>query len=135
MNITELLVKHEGLRTKPYRCTAGKLTIGVGRNLDDRGISPDEALYMLANDIAAARKELSRAFLWFDKLDEVRQAVLIDMHVNLGLDRLSKFTNTLALIAVGKYESAAQEMLDSMWARQVGNRARDLAAMMNSGRW
>ena len=133
--LTEMLVDHEGMRRKPYRCTAGKLTIGVGRNLDDRGISPDEAMYMLANDIRDSRRELSAAFPWFDKLDEVRQAVLIDMCVNLGLSRLQGFRNTLALIGVGKYEAAAQEMLNSKWAEQVGRRAQRLSRMMATGRW
>lgn len=133
--LTDMLVDHEGMRRKPYRCTAGKLTIGVGRNLDDRGISPDEAMYMLANDIRDSRRELSATFPWFDKLDEVRQAVLIDMCVNLGLSRLQGFRNTLALIGVGKYEAAAQEMLDSKWAEQVGRRAQRLSRMMATGRW
>lgn len=133
--LTDMLVDHEGMRRKPYRCTAGKLTIGVGRNLDDRGISPDEAMYMLANDIKDSRRELSAAFPWFDKLDEVRQAVLIDMCVNLGLSRLQGFRNTLALIGVGKYEAAAQEMLNSKWAEQVGRRAQRLSRMMATGRW
>ena len=133
--LTDMLVDHEGMRRKPYRCTAGKLTIGVGRNLDDRGISPDEAMYMLANDIKDSRRELSAAFPWFDKLDEVRQAVLIDMCVNLGLSRLHGFRNTLALIGVGKYEAAAQEMLNSKWAEQVGRRAQRLSRMMATGRW
>lgn len=133
--LTDMLIDHEGMRRKPYRCTAGKLTIGVGRNLDDRGISPDEAMYMLANDIKDARRELSAAFPWFDKLDEVRQAVLIDMHVNLGLSRLQGFRNTLALIGVGKHEAAAQEMLNSKWAEQVGRRAQRLSRMMATGRW
>lgn len=133
--LTDMLVDHEGMRRKPYRCTAGKLTIGVGRNLDDRGISPDEAMYMLANDIRDSRRELSAAFPWFDKLDEVRQAVLIDMCVNLGLSRLQGFRNTLALLGVGKYEAAAQEMLDSKWAEQVGRRSQRLSRMMATGRW
>lgn len=133
--LTEMLVDHEGLRLKPYRCTAGKLTIGVGRNLDDRGLSPDEAMYMLANDIRDSRKELSASFPWFDNLDEVRQSVLIDMNVNLGLSRLNGFRNTLALIGVGKYEAAAVEMLDSKWAEQVGRRAQRLSRMMATGRW
>jgi lysozyme len=133
--LTEMLVDHEGLRLKPYRCTAGKLTIGVGRNLDDRGLSPDEALYLLRNDIEISRTELSGAFPWFAKLDPVRQAVLIDMHVNLGLGTLSKFVITLGLIKTGRYDEAASEMLDSAWSRQVGRRARRLAEMMRTGEW
>lgn len=133
--LASMLVEHEGLRLKPYRCTAGKLTIGVGRNLDDRGITPDEALYLLRNDIELSRKELVGAFPWFAKLDDVRQAVLIDMHVNMGLATLSKFVVTLGLIKSGRYDEAASEMLNSAWSRQVGRRARRLAAMMRSGEW
>ena len=133
--LASMLVEHEGLRLRPYRCTAGKLTIGIGRNLDDRGITADEALYLLRNDIELSRKELSGAFQWFAKLDQVRQAVLIDMHVNMGLATLSKFVATLGLIKSGRYDEAASEMLNSAWSRQVGRRARRLAEMMRTGEW
>src|SRR5713101_3726055 len=82
-----LLVKHEGLSLKPYRCPAGKLTIGVGRNLDDRGISEDEAAMLLDNDIRFVWKELSRVLPGFTLLDETRQNVLMDMCFNLGTAR------------------------------------------------
>lgn len=125
---------HEGERLKPYRCTAGKLTIGVGRNLEDRGISREESAMLLANDIANEERELVRALPWVAKLDEVRQRVLIDMSFNLGIVGLLGFKNTLATIQEGNYQRAAAMMLDSRWAEQVGARAERLARMMATGK-
>lgn len=131
--MTRQLRLHEGERLKPYRCTAGKLTIGIGRNLEDRGITRDEAAYLLANDIAAEERELQRALPWVTKLDEVRQRVLLDMCFNMGLVGLLGFKNTLATIEAGNYKRAATMMLDSKWAKQVGQRAERLARMMATG--
>lgn len=125
---------HEGERLKPYRCTAGKLTIGVGRNLEDRGISREESAMLLANDIANEERELVRALPWVAKLDEVRQRVLLDMSFNLGIAGLLGFKNTLATIQEGNYQRAAAMMLDSKWAGQVGARAERLARMMATGK-
>lgn len=125
---------HEGERLKPYRCTAGKLTIGVGRNLEDRGISREESAMLLANDIANEERELLRALPWTSKLDEVRQRVLLDMSFNLGLVGLLGFKNTLATIQAGDYQRAAAMMLDSKWAQQVGQRAERLSRMMATGK-
>ena len=83
MNIADLLIRHEGLRLKPYRDTVGKLTIGVGRNLDDVGITREEALYLLKNDIDNARRELIKTIPRFLDMDKVRQIVLISMTFNL----------------------------------------------------
>lgn len=125
---------HEGERLKPYRCTAGKLTIGVGRNLEDRGITREEAAYLLANDIAAEERELLRALPWVAKLDEVRQRVLLDMAFNMGVVGLLAFKRTLATIQAGDYQRAAAMMLDSKWAGQVGQRAERLSRMMATGK-
>jgi lysozyme len=124
---------HEGERLKPYRCTAGKLTIGVGRNLDDRGITREESAMLLANDITAEERELLRALPWVAMLDEVRQRVLLDMSFNMGLVGLLGFKNTLARIEAGQYQAAATMMLDSKWAKQVGQRAERLSRMMATG--
>jgi lysozyme len=128
------LVRHEGLRLRPYRCTAGKLTIGVGRNLEDRGISEDEARVLLENDVAQVESELAKALPWFVRLDEVRQRVLINMGFNLGVPGLLAFKQTLAAVERGDYTAASDRMLDSKWARQVGARATELAAMMKEGK-
>ena len=127
------LVRHEGLRLKPYRDSVGKLTIGVGRNLDDVGIARDEALYMLANSIAAARADLQKNLPWVAGIDERRRDVLINMTFNMGIGGLLKFKNTLALVQAGKYDEAADAMLQSKWAEQVGDRAKELAAIMRTG--
>ena len=124
---------HEGLRLKPYRCTAGKLTIGVGRNLEDRGITLSEARMLLANDLADVRNGLLNALPWVAQLDDVRQRVLVDMAFNLGLQGLLEFKRTLAAVQAGQYQQAATMMLQSRWAKQVGQRAERLSRMMVTG--
>lgn len=130
--ITQLKV-HEGVRSKVYLDTEGIETIGVGRNLKDRGLSDDEIELMLANDIRDFQEEVERAFPWWSDMDDVRQRVVVDMAFNMGLGSLSKFVNTLAHIENGRYEEASVEMLDSKWARQVGDRANVLSDMMKTG--
>ncbi|MBF0622816.1 MAG: glycoside hydrolase family protein [Magnetococcales bacterium] len=127
------LVLHEGMRTEPYHCTAGKLTIGVGRNLDDVGISEDEAMVLLANDIAKAEAEVSDRISAYAGLDEVRKRVLVDMSFNMGIGGLLKFKNMLAALEAGDYAETARQMLDSRWARQVGSRSERLSTMMETG--
>lgn len=131
----EMLIRHEGLRLKPYRDTVGKLTIGVGRNLDDVGITREEALILLDNDIAKVRREVNRAFPWFAQLNPVRKNVVLNMVFNIGLPRFRQFKKTIAAIKAKDWEEAASQMLDSRWARQVGRRARELAAMMKTGKY
>jgi len=131
--LEEQLMRHEGLRLKPYRCTAGKLTIGVGRNIEDVGISRAEAMAMLRNDILTARLGLEKAVPGFLGLSSRRQMALIDMCFNLGLPRFLAFKRMLAAIAAGDFAQAAEEMLDSAWANQVGQRAVTLATMMRDG--
>jgi lysozyme len=123
------LTRDEGLRLKPYVDSVGKLTIGVGRNLTDVGISQDEAEYLLRNDIAAAELLLDRSIGWWRTLDEVRQRVLINMAFNLG-PRLLDFQVTLGRIQARNFEGAAESMLQSKWAQQVGPRAQRLAELM-----
>ena len=128
------LVRHEGLRLKPYRCTAGKLTIGIGRNLEDRGISQKEAYAMLERDIQDCEQGLIDEIPEvYNKLDEVRQSVLLNMCFNLGIKGLLEFKNTLAFIRAGDWERAANGMLASKWAKQVGKRAIELSELMRKG--
>lgn len=122
----------EGLRLKPYRDTVGKLTIGYGRNLDDVGISKEEALIMMRNDIAVSRRELSQ-YSWFRNLDDKRKDAVINMHFNLGLPRLLTFRNMIAALERGDYKRAADEALDSRWAVQVGERAVRIARVLRGG--
>lgn len=133
-SVVPALLRDEGVRLTPYRDTAGKLTIGVGRNLDDVGITDDEAMFLLEHDIDAAVVDCVRAFPWFTTLDRVRQGVIVQMRFNLGLGRLLGFQKMLAAIAKGTYRTAAVEMLESRWAVQVGDRAQRLAKAMRTGR-
>lgn len=128
----ELIKKHEGLRFKPYKDTVGKLTIGYGRNLDDNGITLAEAEQMLSNDIQNCYAECLKLPCW-NKLNEARQAVLLDMCFNLGITRMKTFKKMLAALEVGAYNRAAKEMLASKWAMQVKTRATELADIMKKG--
>jgi len=133
--IKEQLVRHEGLRLKPYRCTAGKLTIGIGRNLDDCGITQSEAYIMLINDIMNCEKQLQAKIPdIYNGLDEVRKSVLLNMCFNLGISGLLGFKNTLAFIKARDWERAANNMLVSRWAKQVGRRAIELSELMRKGK-
>jgi len=129
------LQRHEGLRLKPYLDSVGKLTIGYGRNLDANGISHDEADYLLGNDIERAHADLVRSLPWFSSLDSTRQAAMVNLCFNLGLTRLLGFEHALRAMSLQRYEDAADEFLDSKWARQVGQRAVELAGMIRTGAW
>ncbi len=138
MNICRLMEQlriDEGTRDKPYVDTVGKLTIGVGRNLTDVGLSDGEIACLLRNDIAAATEAATKNFEWFTTLSEVRQEVVVNMLFNLGLPRFSGFKKCIAAIAAADYKEASVQMLDSRWARQVGVRAVRLANAMGTGQW
>lgn len=158
------LIGDEALRLQVYRCTVGKLTCGVGRNLDDVGIRPAErqalgltvdgivkngltkpqALALLDSDIAAVEADLDRALPWWRSLSDVRQRVLLNMCFNLGIGRaaspgrkargLLAFVNTLTFMRTGNFVAAAKGMRASLWADQVGARAERLARMMETGK-
>jgi len=138
---TALIAKHEGLRLTPYRCSAGKLSIGYGRNLDDVGISMDEANAMLKADVSTAYAEAGQ-FEWFRNLNDPRQAAITNMIFNLGLPRFKGFSNTLIFLAQGDYENAADEILrgtgpggKSRWYVQVGPRAEEISEILRTGEW
>lgn len=129
------LARHEGLRLRPYRDSVGYLTIGYGRNLDTVGITPDEARYLLNDDVDRTIQSLVARHPWVLDLDPVRQAVIVNMVFNLGLDGLDRFVVTLRAMQQGRYSAAADAMVESKWAVQVGPRAVELAAMMKTGQW
>jgi len=134
--LIEMLRKHEGVETHAYKCTADKITIGVGRNIDPAGglgLSQDEIDYLLTNDIKRVTAELDKAFPWFSVLDEVRRYALIDLCFNLGLTRLKLFRLALGAMENQDYETASKEFLDSNWSKQVGTRAITITEMIRSG--
>lgn len=126
------LRRDEGVRLKPYRDTVGKLTIGVGINLDE-GITEDESDYLLESRIRRAESDLDRALPWWRGLSEARQRALINMAFNMGVPRLLGFGNMIHALHGGEYDRAAAEALDSRWARQVGARAQRIAEMFREG--
>ena len=132
--LASLIAKHEGLRLKVYKDTVGIETIGYGRNLVDVGITPETAEMMLQEDIDRSIEDADK-FEWFARLNEVRQAVIIDMLFNLGLTRFKKFKHTIIYINSSRYADASREMLNSKWAKQVGDRAIELSDMMRTGVW
>ena len=159
-SLEDQLILHEGLHLEPYICPAGYWTIGVGRNLESKGLSDEEqqailgtsglnrtevierlkeqvltreqALFLLRNDIAECEKDLEQ-FPWFKKLGKVRRKVLIDMRFNLGPGGFRGFKKMIAALAAGDYKAAAAEMVDSRWYHEVGNRSKRLVRMMATG--
>jgi lysozyme len=135
--IAEMIKAHEGLRLKPYTCSAGALTIGYGRNLEANGITQEEADLMFSQDYTIAKWDAIQfvGMKTWDKLNEPRKAVLIDMAFNLGAARLSAFVDTKKAIQGEAYKTAAKNMRASLWYTQVKNRAVKLSNMMESGEW
>lgn len=130
------LRRDEGVVPHAYQDHLGYWTIGVGRLIDKRKggrLTDEEVDYLLANDIARFAAELDEKLPWWRALDAVRQRVIQNMAFNLGVDGLLAFKNTLAAVKAGEWERAADGMLASKWARQVGNRALRLAKMMRTG--
>jgi len=125
MKIEEYITKHEKMVLKPYTDTVGKLTIGVGRNLDDNGISEDEALYMLNNDLKIVSNDLHGIFEDFSDLPYDVQLALTDMMFNLGKPRFSGFKNMIQAIKDKDFKEAARQAKDSKWCKQVGTRCED----------
>lgn len=140
MNIYQLIEMHEGFRSKPYRCTSGKLTIGIGRNIEDRGITRDEAHYLLCEDVDNVDQELTEALPWYWHLNDARKNALIDLGFNMGVPTLLEFRNTLGLMREKRYDAAASELLrgsgpdgKSLYYSQVGKRAETIAEIIRSG--
>ncbi len=123
----------EGVREKPYRDSVNKLTIGVGRNLDDTGVRPDENALMLENDLAEAEADCRVLYANFNELSAARRAVLVNMAFNLGRERFAGFKLMRAAVLAGNFSAAALQMLGSKWAIQTGERAYRLAKQMRDG--
>ena len=126
--------RYEGLSVMPYQCPTGHLTIGYGHNLEN-GISKEAAQFILDEDLLAATKAVPKHFAWWQKLDEVRQFVLVDMCFNMGISKLCTFKKMLSAMQRGNYIAAANEALNSKWAMQVGQRAKELAHMLKTGEY
>lgn len=133
-NLADQLKRDEGVRLHVYVDTVGKSTIGIGRNLIDVGISQDEAELMLKNDIVKVRAQCDQ-LSWFNTMDYPRQAAIMNMCFNLGYAGLLHFTHMLSALQNRDWETAAAEMMNSAWAKQVGDRATRLAQQIRTGEW
>lgn len=134
-SLEQQLIRDENSCRYPYTDTVGKITIGVGRNLTDEGLSSDEINYLLQNDIKNKTSQLEQTFPWVVVLDDIRKAAVINMAFNLGIHGIAEFRNFLDFLQAGRYEDAATAMLDSKWAIQVGARAQRLALQIKTGVW
>ena len=125
--LSKQLLYHEGIRLKPYRCSADKLTIGIGRNIEDVGITEEEAFYLLNNDIKKVVEQCQRNFKWFDGLNDLRKEAIVNLVFNMGFGKFLQFKKTIKHIENEEFELAGAELLDSRYAQQVGQRAIDVA--------
>ena len=130
--VRKRLIAEEDLKLQLYHCTAGKLTIGVGRNVEDRGITHETAMQMLDEDIDICVGELEKNLSWFENAPDKIQEVLIDLCFNMGINRLMGFVKTLHKLKTGAYKEAAEELLDSRYASSVPNRAKRNADIIAS---
>lgn len=153
INMNELIqrfVLHEGCELKPYRCSAGYLTIGIGRNLETNpltleeqkvvgnwqsGITKNAAFFLLKNDIARAMNDCKTQIPFWQKLDHERQYALLDMTFNLGIKGVLNFKKMLGAMGCGDWEKAAKECLNSKYATQTGQRAKRIAEIIRTGRF
>ena len=151
--LVKMIAIHEGIVLNVYQDHLGIDTVGIGRNLQDRGITDgelsyinktmddiydsglteEEAYYLCMNDIAIVEKELLANKSIVNQLTDVRQMILVDMAFNMGVPRLMQFKNMWMAIEKVNYPLACLEMLDSKWANQVGNRAVRLSEAMKTG--
>lgn len=130
--LIDLLIRHEGLELKAYKDSVGLTTIGVGRNVETFGITREEAIYLLENDIGRIKGELHGLLPDFYLLSDARQAALIDMGM-MGITALKGFVAMLEAVKRKDFEAAAANILDSKWATQVGKRAKEVASLMRTG--
>lgn len=130
--LQQQLIKHEGMKLKPYTDTMGKLTIGVGHNLTDDGLTASQVLSILNDDITNTLSFLTKTCPWFGNLNDARQRAITDLTFDIGT-KLLGFTNMIAAIQDLDWQRAHDELLNSAFAAQTGQRAKDLATMLLTG--
>ena len=133
MSLLSSVIVHEGFSRYIYLDSVGVRTVGFGRNLDDRGISREEAEMLLLNDLETSTKEAKKFEFYENLTSNNRRDVIVEMLFNLGLTRFKEFKKTIGYINQANYSAAADEMLDSRWAKQVGQRALTLSNKFRAG--
>ncbi len=131
--IKRSLIRHEGYKKFPYQDSVGKITIGIGYNLSDRGIKDQWIQERLEEDVEYFYKKLSE-FPWFKDLNEARQIVLVDMSF-MGWNHFLSFKKMISALEEGDYLNASLQMMSSKWADQVKDRAKNLSNGMLTGEY
>ena len=132
MNLLKEIKKHEGFRSSVYQCTEGYDTIGYGFAIKDLEIDEDVAELILMRKLYNLQKRIASKFGWFFNSPEEVKDVVTNMCYQLGLTGFSKFKKTIYLLETEQYEEASIEMLDSLWAKQTPNRAKELSEILRS---
>ena len=133
-NLKNTLIEDEGIELKLYQCTSGKNTIGVGRNLDDRGISHETAMQMLEEDIEIVQHEIKQSINFYDGLPDIVQQAICNLVFNMGMPRYLQFKRHLVHLRNHDFDKAADELLDSKYASQLPNRSKRVADMIRSAK-
>lgn len=121
-----------GLEIRPGSIIKGHPTIGIGRCLDRKGISEEEAMFLLKNDLDGIQESAEITFPWFKSISEQRQAVVLSMIFNIGINGFLGFKDMIAHLSKAEFDLAAEDMLASKWAHQVGPRAQRLSSLLRS---
>ena len=132
--IVEMLQRDEGLRLRLYRDRDRNWSIGYGRNMTARGLTAEEALYLLQNDIRTCQGDLDVHLRWWRLLNPPRQAAMLSLCYNLGIMGLKAFRVAVKHMENGRYKDAARNFLASRWARQVGRRAKRITYIIENGK-
>ena len=146
-DLKKLLIKHEGYKKEPYRCSANKLSVGVGHNVDANGLPEDIQAYLdengfitdemidllLETDISIAAADCRELYPNFDLFSDNRQMALIDFLFNVGRSTASSFKNTNRAINEERWSDAADNFTKSLWYKQVKNRAVTIVSMIRKG--
>ena len=130
--IVEDIKKHEGFEPKVYECTEGYDTIGYGFAIKDLVLDKDIADLILMKKLHKLLKRIIVVFPWFKDINVVAKSVIVNMCYQLGLSGFSKFKQTIYYLETEQYEEASVECLDSLWAKQTPNRAKELSEQLAS---
>ena len=135
--LIEMIKRHEGVKDKVFKCSQGYETIGVGRNISESGLglSQDEIDYLLHNDLERCDMELKDSYYWYGGLNKARRDAMVDICFNLGITRLRGFVKALEAMSREQFDIAADEFMDSLWAKQVGRRAEEVTEMIRTGEY
>ncbi len=135
--LSDAIISHEGSERYAYQDSMGFTTVGIGRNIDKHGgngLSMDEQLYLLNNDILRCRSELLRCDFYKNEINAVRQDALVELCFNMGLSGLLKFVKMLSFFQEKNYKAATIELVDSKWAKQVSiDRVHDICFRIENG--